>query len=239
LQNEGALRSALAYPDLLKEGGPFALTEWIQGVAQVRPAIQAYQSIRQLREALGLASEHPLPAVAQLPFHPGKENRWVGIAFPRGYEPDSDVLSLLLDLPSAYRTDTLQAGLLIDQWKEVIPDREVEAGIALQHNQPNTEAPQTVLLAVSPRQAGHWAWDDLMNTVKDTLALAKMRLVTPEIIEKHSPLSHLLPAVLPAVIDTDRGPSLDLTRNMRTPVTLPPFVLDTNLPTTGTIQNNP
>ena len=238
LSNEVELSSALSYPDFLKDGGPFAFEEWLQGVAQVRPPIHAYQSIQQLREALGLAEEHKAPEVAQLPFHPGKENRWLGLEFPVGYELDSDTLSLLLDLPPDYKSEALHSGLLLDQWKEVIPEREVEAGIALHQNQPNTEAPQMVLLAVSPQERGKWEWDDLMDTVRDTMALAKMRLVTPEIIEEHSPLSHLLPAVIPAVIDTEKGPTLDLSRNMKTPLTVPPFSTNVVLPTTGTILIN-
>jgi hypothetical protein len=91
--------------------------------------------------------------------------------------------------------DDVQAGLLIDEWSEVIPNRFETTGIAAHFDQPNTEPPQCVLLAVSPTFKGHWTWDDLVATLDDTLDRAKRRAVEPDFL-RTTPYAQLLPAVL-------------------------------------------
>jgi hypothetical protein len=98
-------------------------------------------------------------------------------------------------LPEDYDAAAPQAGLLIDEWNEVIPNRIETTGIAIHYNQPNTEPPQCVLLAVSPNVNGRWEWDDLVETVNDTFDRAKRRAVEPDLL-RTTPYAQLLPAVL-------------------------------------------
>ena len=42
------------------------------------------------------------------------------------------------------------AGVLIDEWVEVVPSTTETTGIALQYDQPNAAPPQTILIAVPP-----------------------------------------------------------------------------------------
>lgn len=42
-------------------------------------------------------------------------------------------------------------GLLIDEWVEVIPNKEETTGISFNYDQPNAEAPQSILLAIPPK----------------------------------------------------------------------------------------
>jgi hypothetical protein len=98
-------------------------------------------------------------------------------------------------LPSGYSAAAPQAGLLIDEWNEVIPNRIETTGIAIHYNQPNTEPPQCLLLAVSPTIKGRWEWDDLVDTLMDTFDRAKRRAVEPDFL-RTTPYAQLLPAVL-------------------------------------------
>ena len=80
------------------------------------------------------------------------------------------------------------AGLLLDQWDERIPSDEVTTGISLHYDGPSAQAPQCLLLAV-PSQPGrsHWHIDDLEATVRDTMDLAKVRLVDPDAMGASKP----------------------------------------------------
>ena len=41
-------------------------------------------------------------------------------------------------------------GLLLDEWVEEIPGKEELTGISFQYNQPDSQPPQSLLLAISP-----------------------------------------------------------------------------------------
>ena len=111
------------------------------------------------------------------------------------FVPEGDFLSVVRQLPNNYDAAADQAGLLIDEWNEVIPNRIETTGIAVHYNQPNTEPPQCVLLAVSPNVNGTWDWDDLVDTVIDTFDRAKRRAVEPDFL-RPTAYWQLLPAVL-------------------------------------------
>jgi len=178
-----------------------AVDEWLQGVAAVRKQarlldqLQTYQQLFD-RDALPL---HPL----QLPFD--AKAHWIAMEFPQvGAEqlddpdvfvPRGDFLSFVRHLPEGHDAAAAQAGLLIDEWNEVIPNRIETTGIAVHYNQPNTEPAQCVLVAVSPSMTGHWEWDDLVETLIDTFDRAKRRAVEPDFL-RTTPYAQLLPAVL-------------------------------------------
>src|SRR5207245_1807081 len=66
------------------------------------------------------------------------------------------------------------------QWEEFIPSNDVTAGLALQFDQPGSEAPQAVLIAVPPvweDAPQPWTSEELVDTLRDTLHLARARLV--------------------------------------------------------------
>ena len=84
---------------------------------------------------------------------------------------------------------------MVDEWNEVIPNRIETTGVAVHYDQPNTEPPQCVLLAVSPTITGRWEWDDLVETLIDTFDRAGRRAVEPDFL-RTTPYAQLLPAVL-------------------------------------------
>ena len=72
------------------------------------------------------------------------------------------------------------AGLVVDEWTEVIPDRTQLTGVSFHVDQPAARAPQTILLAVAPDEAHVWSLATLEATVLETLDLARLRLVDAE-----------------------------------------------------------
>ncbi len=97
-----------------------------------------------------------------------------------------------------------QSGLVIDEWSETIPNKVETSGIAIHYDQPNSEPPQTLLLAVSPQITGKWKWDDLAAILHDTLDRAKKRGVEPDFLGA-SPYSQLLPAIFTAASGEPRA----------------------------------
>ncbi|MCP3669072.1 MAG: hypothetical protein GY814_01270 [Gammaproteobacteria bacterium] len=88
--------------------------------------------------------------------------------------------------------------MLIGEWKEVIPSKSQTTGIAFHYNQPTTEPPQTLLLAITPEVTGTWSWDKLVGTLHNTLDRAKLRAVEPDQLD-NTAFGHLLPAIISAV----------------------------------------
>jgi hypothetical protein len=139
----------------------------------------------------------------QLPFD--LKAHWIAMEFPEvppetldepsAFVPRGDFLSIVRQLPEGYDGADPQAGLLVDEWNEVIPNRTETTGIAVHYNQPNTEPPQCVLVAVSPAITGRWVWDDLVETLTDTFDRAKRRAVEPDFL-RTTPYAQLLPAVV-------------------------------------------
>ena len=168
------------------------LEAWLTGVAAVRRPAAAFAELLVVGAALGAAV--PVPRVAQLPGADGEA--WFGGRLPDGFAPAGDRLSLVV-----FGEDKLDlgggpsVGLLVDRWDELIPDAEHTTGVAFNYDQPDASPPQCLLLAVPAQRRGHWAVEDLLQTLSDTLDLAKNRLVELEHVQRDV-YAPLLPAVI-------------------------------------------
>jgi hypothetical protein len=127
--------------------------------------------------------------VAQVPFRDGEA--WVGA--PGAVRPPSGRVSLVLHRPAAPAAGGVWAGLLVDEWTELIPSERELTGIAFHHDAPAAEAPQAVLLAVPPTGAATWDLETVLDILHETLDLAKLRIVDAQLV---GGLGQLLPAVL-------------------------------------------
>ena len=88
------------------------------------------------------------------------------------------------------------AGIVVDHWIERIPYQNQTAAVAFNYDQPDAEAPQTLLLAVSPYFEKKWkGWSDrrMLNTMKSAIHMAKCRAVNPEMISNQRWLSGIFP----------------------------------------------
>ncbi|MFF4879414.1 hypothetical protein [Micromonospora sp. NPDC000668] len=184
---------------------PLLVDEWLQGVARAR------QSMGDLEQVLILSELFATPGgilkPLQLPFRAA--DHWVAVEFPPVrpeqigqpgvFYPQGEFVSLVQCLPaSGFDPAAQQSGLLVDEWSEVIPGKVETTGIAVHYNQPSTEPPQVLLLAVTPQITGQWTWGKLEGILNDTLERVRQRAVEPDQLGSTA-LGHLLPAVLSAV----------------------------------------
>ena len=165
-----AIRAALAEsPALLRD--PDRPRQVLQQVARVRAGAGRWRALFLYAEALGTLA--PSIDIAQLPLH---QPTWAADA---GASPANGTVSLALHRPPSLGADRPWAGLVIDEWTELIPAATQSTAISFRHETPIAEAPQAVLLAVPPTTAATWDLATLLDTVRETLLLAKIRLVEP------------------------------------------------------------
>lgn len=170
-------------------GDPFAAPTFLENMARLRPGVDRLSIALTYAEALGAArAVH----VAQLPIR--AQELWAALPQPGGIQRDG-VLSLVATMPNPLDVDTAVAGLWIDEWVEVVPAAEVTSGIAFNFDEPAAQAPQAILLAVPPDESPTWSLAALEAILLETLSLAKMRAVGPELLERHTDLGRALPAI--------------------------------------------
>jgi hypothetical protein len=171
------------------ETDPVAIETWLQSVARVRPTLQAWDLVATYHEWLHDAVPAWVPL--QLPIAPA--TGWIGGRF--GPTKADDLVSIMVHgVPASFAAPTM--GLLLDEWTELVPTANETTGLAVHVNRPNAVAPQAILVAVSPTQTGHWAWDDLVAILDDTLARARLRAVEPD--DVGYPYFHVLPPIVTA-----------------------------------------
>ncbi|MEP7012244.1 MAG: hypothetical protein ABJC13_18125 [Acidobacteriota bacterium] len=176
------------------ESDALAIESWQQAIAHVRPVLAAWDLLATYRDWLG---EPPLDLVPlQLPVAPGA--KWIGGTYGDTVSA-ADVVSIAIHpVPASFASP--MAGLLIDEWTELVPSPNVTTGIAMHVNRPNAVAPQALLVAVAPRQSGQWAFSDLVAILHDTLDRARLRAVEPDDIG--SPYFQALPPIVAAFDDS-------------------------------------
>ena len=149
------------------------LGTWFATAARVRPPLAAWRLLSLYAGALG----RPLPAlrVAQLPHD--DTARWVGLDFRAAdlRRPRAGQVSVALAPEVVPAGDADWAGVLIDEWVELIPNARADAGVVFHYDRPGAEAPHAVLLTVPPLETTPWSLDLVHRTVLHTLAAARLR----------------------------------------------------------------
>src|SRR5437667_708329 len=80
--------------------------------------------------------------------------------------------------------NTTYSGLLLDEWIEVVPTEWASSGLSFHFNRPNSEAPQAILLVTPPMHRGAWQWQDIIDTLHESLDFAPLRAVEPAQLDK-------------------------------------------------------
>jgi hypothetical protein len=118
--------------------------------------------------------------------------RWVGGVQAAGQSLPDGRLSLVLQMTDALDLAQPVAGLLIDEWVEIVPSARETTAITFQYDAPDACAPQAILLAVPPVQGRAWTVGGLNRVLIETLELAKLRAVDPAALGE---IAHWLPAL--------------------------------------------
>ena len=171
----------------------FPVDEWLYGVARVRAPMRHVEQAVLLAGALGRPEPELTPA--QLPHRPGEP--WLALDFPAGQAIDGDRLLYTAHYSVAFAKAAPQCGLLLDEWTEVIPGEIANTGITFHYDQPNSEAPQALLLVTPAAWDGTWHWDDLAGALTETLELARKRAVEPSQVDATA-YARFLPATIMA-----------------------------------------
>jgi len=201
---------------LLQDAPPLATEEWLHGAAKVRERVRAYQQVVLFSDTLNSAKTGFDLTPLQLPYQ--ADDRWLGVDFPGERDVMTDTLSLVMRLPDAFdATNTsFKAGIFVDEWLERIPSRQETTGIAFNYEEPGSEPPNVLLLAVPPEITGQWEWEDLMDTLTETIDLAQKRAVDPYLLEQNpgTLFNHFLPALVAAISSrTDKMITLNFNDN--------------------------
>jgi uncharacterized coiled-coil protein SlyX len=175
--NGDELAATFAASLKLQGGDPLAAVEWLQRVACVRDGAARLSDALTYAEALASGASLALE-VGQLPV--SAEDRWVGLPAVDGESFPHGRLSLVAHLPIApVSFDRPLAGLLLDEWVEVVPAAKETTGVSFHYDQPNGVAPQTMLLAVSGDGQEVWNLDSLATILNETLELVRLRACAP------------------------------------------------------------
>jgi hypothetical protein len=207
------LGSAFAASDGVQGGDPLAAVTWLQRAAHVREGVARlddallYADALESPERLGLR-------VAQLPYRP--DDRWVGLPETPDRPIEGGRLSLVAQSPVLPAADRPLAGLVVDEWTEVVPAATQVTGLGFHFDQPNSRAPQAILLAVPPTEDHVWDLDTLEAVLLETLDLADIRLADPAALAGAAAsvpgVGHYLPAVYLASAPADETITTDLGR---------------------------
>ncbi len=186
----------------------FPVEDWLAGVARVREKLQHWESATFLSSAFNTSSSMDLTPL-QFPFQTA--DRWAALTFigedkilPDGtiekdaFKINNDKLLYTAHFATAFDKTKPQCGIVMDEWTEVIPSKEETTGVAFHFDQPNSEPAQTMLLVVPPKITGSWQWIDIVESMDETLQMAKKRAVAPDNIETTA-YAQFLPATMMAV----------------------------------------
>jgi hypothetical protein len=195
-------------------GREFPVDDWLHGIARVREKMHHWENVVLIGDAL--RPDHSLELTPlQLPSQSGES--WIAMEFPDEM-PNGDRLLYTAHFVEAFdKTKAIDktkgiCGLLLDEWTEVIPGDEETTGVAFHFDRPNAESPQAWLLALPAVRNGSWSWEELVETVNDTLDYAKLRAVEPVHVDMTA-YSWFLPATMSAYSFPEISISNNLLRN--------------------------
>lgn len=167
---------------------PEGLEEWMIEAAKVRKSVLCVQHARMFQQWHDF--DEVSLTVLQTPSPDDAE--WIGTTLSseaRIVDKRSYVLlnkeQMLVSDTNGYRPMT---GLVLDYWVERIPYKTQTAGLAFSYDQPDAEAPNAILLALSPnisssasrKLSKNWSRADFERSIKSAMHLVKSRAVEPD-----------------------------------------------------------
>jgi len=169
----------------LQGNDPLESVRWFQRAARVQPGAARLERAVMFAEALSGKLLQQFK-VAQLPATPG--DKW--FALPG--VTSASRLSFIAFSPAPIPAGTTLAGLMIDEWTEVLPSSQQMTAVSFQYTDPSARPPQSILLAVKPNDFPEWTSEAVEGSILEALDLAKIRAVDPDTL---GALGHYLPAL--------------------------------------------
>lgn len=152
---------------------PLAAETWLTRLERVREPLMRLGIA--LREAEAMGGARLALALAQVPHRPGA----AGNGRPAPTYVDG-ATSLVLVGAEALAPAQPLAGLLVDEFTELVPASSETSGVAFRYEPPQAMAAQAILLAVPPVVGEPWTLGGLNQVLLETLDLARLRALDPE-----------------------------------------------------------
>jgi hypothetical protein len=193
-----ALRQGIDRYTNLSETG---FEEWQSDVAEVREGMKIWHHLSMF-ENMCNGSTGKVSILQTTSDGDASLDKWLGCEVSD--EADlQDVDSLVIYNSDALaklgtKTDhvSYNAGIIIDAWPEFIPYKKQTAGMVFHCDQPDNEAPQSLLLALHPEfsaQGKKWEIEHVRELLDSTRFMLMNRAVEPDHIYRDSVLSTLFP----------------------------------------------
>jgi hypothetical protein len=181
---------------------PLPVDDWFYGVARVREKMGHMEQAIIMAEGFKPQTINLTPV--QLPFT--EPYCWLALEFGDENEDKNKLLHQIFRendhllytawYHESFNSSNQLCGLNFDSWTEIVPTEEETTGVTFHYDRPNSEPPQSMLLALSPKiNERGWSWEDLVDTLHETLHEAKLRAVEPEQIDQTG-YANLLPATV-------------------------------------------
>ena len=199
------------YSQALREGparykvSADSFQSWMDGVGAVRPSVREWNKLAMFQEVAQMKEEEPV--ILQMRSSVEKNGRWIGLPLADDDAPDSADSLVLFGRDRLGRKGLRDqyAGLVFDAWMEYIPQAENVAGMVFRFDQPDAEAPQSILLAAFPelRRTDHERWDldHVLNILDSTRFQMQNRAVDPDLIYHDPRLSKIFPLLSELPLD--------------------------------------
>ena len=157
----------------LADEEPLAAETWLTRLERVREPLMRLGIA--LREAEAMGGMRLALSLAQVPHRPGAA--WNGRSAPTYVD---GATSLVLVGGEALAPAQPLAGLLVDEFAELVPASSETSGVAFRYEPPQAMAAQAILLAVPPVVGEPWTLGGLNQVLLETLDLARLRALDPE-----------------------------------------------------------
>jgi hypothetical protein len=187
------LQTAFSRSGALMSSDTLAPSRWLRQLAHVHPAVSRLDMALSTAQVLsGGLIYPPSLTLGQVPPPVTPPDRWLGLPLDPAHPPEKGRVAIACLAAGDPTTQSVYAGLLVDEWNERIPVVPVNASLAFHYEEPSARAPQSLLLAVCPD--GRSVWDDglIQAVLEETLELAKIRSVDLASVEQ---VGQILPAL--------------------------------------------
>ena len=149
---------------------------WLARAARIRSRAAVVRDLDTYHAAVAEAApdvERAQLSAAQLPHVPGEA--WAAEAS----SVHGGRVSIISYQPLDDPWDDAIAGVMLDEWTEVVPSAEQTTSVAFHADAPTSAPPQSLLIAAPHPGIEEWSADIVMDIVDEAMRVAKLRAVTP------------------------------------------------------------
>ena len=183
-EEQSYLSLMLNYSSTLKNdhtGNDLLTEEWMSSIAKVKKNAEHYELLSIMSSIVHLSNITSRAIIPlQLPYSNDGTERWLGASVVNNEALKEGRIAIGACVPNGHTASGYQVGIMVEEWMDVIPYNEHTTGISFHYNQPNSKAPQCLILGLTPQITGNWKWNDLVDMLNETLDLAKKRGVDYE-----------------------------------------------------------